>query len=50
MTAGPAPQRPNIVMILADHLGISDVGYSGAEIATPTRDRLAKGGVRFAQI
>lgn len=43
-TAAP---RPNIVIILADDLGYSDIGSYGAEIRTPNLDRLAVGGVRF---
>src|SRR5688572_5079720 len=44
-----SPQRPNIVVILADDLGYSDLGCYGSEIATPHLDRLAAGGVRFTQ-
>jgi arylsulfatase A-like enzyme len=40
---------PNIVLILADDLGFSDLGCYGSEIATPNLDRLAKEGVQFAQ-
>ena len=43
------PARPNILLILADDLGFSDIGCYGGEIATPTLDRLAAGGVRFRQ-
>jgi len=46
--AAEAP-RPNIVFILADDLGYSDLGCYGSEIATPTLDSLAKGGLRFTQ-
>jgi arylsulfatase len=45
-----AAQRPNIVLILADDLGYSDLGCYGSEIATPNIDRLAAGGVRFTQL
>ena len=41
--------RPNILVILADDMGYSDVGCYGSEIATPNLDRLAGGGVRFTQ-
>ena len=41
--------RPNIVLILADDLGYSDLGCYGGEIATPNLDRLAQGGLRFTQ-
>ena len=42
-------QRPNIVLILVDDMGFSDIGCYGSEIRTPTLDRLAAGGVRFSQ-
>jgi arylsulfatase A-like enzyme len=41
------PQRPNIIMILADDLGNADLGYRGSDIKTPNIDQLAKGGVRL---
>ena len=47
-TAIPAP-RPNIVLILADDLGFSDLGCYGSEIATPNLDRLAANGMRMSQ-
>ena len=40
-------ERPNILLIMADDLGWGDVGYNGAEIRTPTIDRLAAEGVRL---
>lgn len=42
-----APPRPNIVVILSDDMGFSDLGCYGSEISTPVLDRLAAGGVRF---
>ena len=44
-----ARHRPNILLILADDLGFSDVGCYGSEIATPNLNRLATGGLRFTQ-
>lgn len=41
--------RPNIVLILADDMGFSDLGCYGSEIATPNLDKLAAGGIRFTQ-
>ena len=40
-------ERPNILLIMADDLGWGDVGYNGAEIRTPTIDRLAAEGIRL---
>ena len=40
---------PNIVLILADDLGWSDIGCYGGEIPTPNLDRLAAEGLRFIQ-
>jgi arylsulfatase A-like enzyme len=42
-------QAPNIILILADDLGWSDIGAYGSEIETPNLDKLAKGGMRFTQ-
>ena len=44
-----AAPRPNIIVILADDMGFSDLGCYGGEIRTPNLDRLAKGGLRFTQ-
>ena len=41
------PAKPNVVLILADDLGYSDIGSYGSEIATPYLDQLATSGVRF---
>ena len=43
-------QRPNIVFILADDLGYSDISPYGSEIETPHLRRLAEGGMRFTQM
>ena len=42
-------KRPNIVIILADDMGYSDIGMFGSEIKTPNLDALATNGVRFTQ-
>ncbi|MGE0756377.1 MAG: sulfatase-like hydrolase/transferase [Pirellulaceae bacterium] len=44
---GVGRPRPNIVFLLADDLGWSDVGYHGSEIRTPQIDRLAQAGARL---
>ena len=44
-----ATERANILLILADDMGFSDLGCYGAEIATPHLDRLAANGLRFTQ-
>jgi len=44
-----AGNRPNIVLIMADDMGFSDVGCYGGEVATPNIDALAAGGLRFTQ-
>lgn len=47
-TAPAAPRHPNIVILLADDWGFSDVGAFGAEFATPNIDALAHAGMRFS--
>ena len=44
-----AADKPNILIILADDLGWSDLGCYGGEIRTPNLDSLAAGGLRFTQ-
>ena len=44
-----ADDRPNILLIMADDLGFSDIGCYGAEIQTPQLDKLASAGLRFTQ-
>jgi arylsulfatase len=45
----PRSAKPNIVIILADDIGYSDLGCYGGEISTPNLDTLAAGGLRFTQ-
>ena len=45
---GP-PRRPNVVVIMVDDMGFSDIGCYGSEIPTPNLDKLAAGGLRFTQ-
>ncbi|MFW6163023.1 MAG: arylsulfatase [Planctomycetota bacterium] len=51
LLAGEAPRapRPNIVIVLVDDMGYSDLGCYGGEIRTPHIDRLAHKGIRFTQ-
>ncbi len=49
MMAPAQKQRPNVVVILADDMGFSDIGCYGGEIPTPHLDRLASRGVRWTQ-
>src|SRR3984885_12764781 len=48
-TAARAADKPNIVVILVDDMGFSDLGCFGSEIPTPNLDKLAAGGLRFTQ-
>ena len=45
-----SPARPNVLVIVADDLGYSDLGCFGGEIKTPNLDAIAKDGVRFTGI
>lgn len=47
--AADAPPRPNIVVILVDDMGFSDISCYGSEIQTPHLDKLASEGLRFTQ-
>jgi hypothetical protein len=49
LTASTTSAAPNVVVILADDLGFSDLGCQGGEIDTPALDRLAAGGLRYTQ-
>src|SRR5256885_756153 len=42
-------KRPNVVVILTDDMGFSDLGCFGGEIPTPNLDALAANGLRFTQ-
>ena len=47
--AGAPAAKPNILLMLADDVGWSDLGCYGGEIRTPNLDALAAGGLRFTQ-
>ena len=49
VSTADADQRPNVLLIMADDLGFSDLGFYGGEIETPNLDSLAKHGLRFTQ-
>ena len=42
-----AADKPNILLVMVDDMGFSDIGPYGSEVATPTLDRLAEEGMRF---
>jgi len=45
----PEPARPNIILIMSDDMGYSDIGCYGGEIKTPNLDSLSIKGLRFTQ-
>jgi arylsulfatase len=45
-----AKSPPNIILVLADDMGFSDIGCYGSEIRTPNVDRLGEGGLRFTSM
>ena len=47
--AGDKALRPNIILIMADDMGFSDIGCYGGEIQTPNLDQLAEDGLRYTQ-
>ncbi len=53
LTLGPRDKakttKPNIILILADDMGFSDIGCFGSEVSTPNLDRLASRGIRINQ-
>lgn len=42
-------RRPNIILMMADDMGFSDIGCYGSEVDTPNLNKLAAGGLRFTQ-
>lgn len=42
-------EKPNIILIMADDMGYSDIGCYGGEVFTPNIDKLAENGIRFTQ-
>jgi arylsulfatase len=46
-SAGAEERRPNILLIVADDLGYSDLGSYGGEFDTPVLDELAEAGIRY---
>ena len=49
LTDKAKPERPNIIIIMADDMGYSDIGCYGGEINTPNIDTLAANGLRYIQ-
>lgn len=49
LNASHSVKKPNIILIMADDMGYSDIGCFGSEIKTPNLDRLAASGVRITQ-
>ncbi|HEX8913769.1 MAG TPA: arylsulfatase [Humisphaera sp.] len=49
LSPAPTAPRPNVVLIMADDMGFSDIGPFGGEISTPNLDKLAAGGIRLRQ-
>ncbi|PHS13204.1 MAG: arylsulfatase, partial [Blastopirellula sp.] len=44
-----AADKPNVIFVLVDDMGYSDLGCYGSEIETPNLDGLAAGGLQFTQ-
>jgi arylsulfatase A-like enzyme len=49
LAADKSAPRPNIILIMCDDMGFSDIGCYGGEVQTPTLDKLANEGMRFTQ-
>lgn len=50
VTESAIVEKPNVILILADDMGWSDLGCYGSEVNTPNLDRLASEGIRFTQM
>jgi arylsulfatase len=50
LTLSVMAERPNIIIIMADDMGYSDLGCYGSEISTPNLDQLADEGIRYSQM
>ena len=48
-TTAQQSKRPNILLLVADDMGYTDLGSYGGEIATPVLDQLARDGMRFTE-
>ena len=49
VSAFAADQRPNVILIMCDDMGFSDIASYGGEVETPHLDKLAESGIRFRQ-
>ena len=49
LSAEPDLKRPNLILIMVDDMGYSDIGCYGGEVQTPNIDKLAKQGMLFTQ-
>ena len=49
LESAPDRTRPNIILIMVDDMGYSDIGCYGGEVKTPNLDKIAKDGLRFTQ-
>ena len=49
LEADPDRTKPNIILIMVDDMGYSDIGCYGGEVKTPNLDKIAKDGLRFTQ-
>ena len=49
LESAPDRTRPNIILIMVDDMGYSDIGCYGGEVKTPNLDKIASDGLRFTQ-